>query len=165
MEQVIDAVIEQLNQMRVLDRSDGGFADAVELSDAVWWGDPKILPEQAYPFMFVEPVTTVKTSENTGYITRHETVRVGLLVDPRDFFNQASAQDTETPETREMVQTMDAIERWFEKTTLRLPNGITLGSKGLEVGTTSYDTQLRGDYFSSTAMLMLEIDVRYPRQR
>lgn len=164
MEKTLDAVIEQINLARQLDFDEGGFSDQISLNESdIWFGDPKVLPEQAYPFMFVEPVSTVKTSENTQFITRHETIRVGLVVDPRDFFNAAAI--TEVSATREQVRTMDNIERWFEKTTLRMPNGLVPNSKGLEVGTTTYASQLRGTLAASGAQLLLEVDVQYPRQR
>lgn len=160
MEEVIDAIIAQLNLLKDADYSDGGFRDEIDIEE-VWFDDPRILPAESYPFIYVAPGTSRKTNETTQYIDRTLTVTIGLLVDPREFYD--SNEVTETTASREMLRTINSIERHFERTSLRVPNGLAENTKGLEVGETVYSQQLRGDVYGRSAVVTLEVVKTYPR--
>lgn len=160
MEKVIDAIIEQINLIKDLDYDEGGFRDEIDLEE-VWFDDPRILPSESYPFIYVAPGTSRKTNETTQFIDRTLTISVGLLVDPREFYDVDEV--AETTASREMLRTVDAIERHFERKTLRLPNGLAENTVGLEVGETVYSQQLRGDLYGRSALITLQVVKRYPR--
>lgn len=160
MEEVLDAIIAQLNILKDLDYDEGGFRDEIPL-EAVWFDDPRILPAESYPFIYVAPGTSRKTGEDTGSITRTLTIQIGLLVDPRQFYDELEV--TEISASREMLRTIDSIERHFERKTLRLPNGLAENTKMLEVGETAYTQQLRGDIYGRSALITLNVDKKYPR--
>jgi len=159
-EEVIDAIIAQLNEIRELDYDAGGFRDEIDI-EQVWFDDPRILPAESYPFIYVAPGTSRKTSETTQYIDRTLTISIGLLVDPREFYDEDEV--AETTASREMLRTVDSIERHFERKTLRLPDGLAENTVGLEVGETVYSQQLRGDLYGRSALITLQVVKRYPR--
>lgn len=161
MEEVLDAVIAQLNIIKDRDYSEAGFFDQIDLADDIWFDDPGILPVTSYPFMFVEPRTESKVNETTSTIERTLTLRIGLVVDPREFYDPTEV--TETTASREMIRTMSAIRRHFERTSLRTPNGLAENTTGLEVGDTEYEQQLRGDVYSRSATITLNVRKKYPR--
>ena len=160
MDLVIDAVIEQLNILKGIDYEDGGFRDEIDV-EQVWFDDPRILPTEQYPFIFVAPGVSRKTGESTQFIERTLTVQIGLLVDPREFYDASEA--TEQTASREMMRTMDSIERHFERKTLRVPGGLVDNTKGIEVGETVYSQQLRGDVYGRSALTTLSIPVQRRR--
>lgn len=160
MDIVLDAVIAQLNDIKDLPYAEGGFLDEIDLVDDVWFDDPRILPENQYPFMFVTPVSTEKSSETTTFIDRTLTIRVGLLVDPRDYYDETEV--VETSASREMIRTMDAIRRHFERRSLRRPGALSVNVIGIEAGRTEYLQQLRGGLYARSATLTLLVTKRYP---
>ena len=160
MEEVLDAVIAQLNIIKDLDYDSGGFKDEIDIED-VWFDDPRILPSESYPFIYVAPGTSRKTSENTGSIERTLTIQIGLLVDPREFYDESEV--TEISASREMLRTVDSIERHFERKSLRMPSGLSENTKGVEVGETVYTQQLRGDLYGRSALITLSVKKQYPR--
>lgn len=160
MEEVLDAIIAQLNIIKDRVYAEGGFRDEIPI-EAVWFDDPRILPAESYPFIYVAPGTSRKTGEQTGFIDRTLTIQIGLLVDPREFYD--AEEVTETTASREMLRTVDAIERHFERKTLRLPDGLADNTKNVEVGETVYTQQLRGDLYGRSALITLNVDKRYPR--
>lgn len=159
--EIIQAVVDNIQGLSILDSEDGGFKDQIELAQDVWYGNPGILPDHQYPYIYVEPVIGSPESENTGYITRRYNVRVVLLVDPRPLFDETEI--TEGSATREMINTMENIERHFEKTSLRKPDGLYAGVKKVDLRQTEYAEQVRGTLYSLGASILLEIDARRPR--
>jgi hypothetical protein len=161
MDKVLDAVIEQLDIIKDIPYDEGGFLDEIDLPDNVWFDDPKILAENQYPFMFVEPVNSVKVNETTKDIERSLTIRIGLVVDPRLYYD--ASEVTETSASREMIRTVEAIRRHFERTSLRVPNGLSENTTSLEVGSTDYLQQLRGDLYARSAQITLSVRKKYLR--
>lgn len=163
MEEVIDKIVEQLNLLADLSFDEGGFRDEISLVEDIWWGDPGILSNEQYPFMFVEPVTSEPNRElgTTRSAGRTLTIRIGLLADPREFYD--TEERTEATASREMVRTLENIERHFERKTLGMPGVLGEGVKGVEVGTTLYATQVRGSLYSIGAQLTLNVDRQRPR--
>jgi len=159
MEEVLDAIVAQINILADTPRSDGGFQDEILLVDDVWFGDPKILPAQNYPFIYVEPVTDEKTSETTQSITRRLTIRVGVVVDPTEYWSEAEV--VETSGSREMVRTIESIQRRFEKKTIRNVGDLADNVTAVDVGTTTYNTQVRGDYIATQAEVIILVDVKH----
>jgi hypothetical protein len=158
MERFIDAVVEQIDIVKALDQSEGGFADQIELAQDVWWGNPGVIADQQYPLIYVEPVVSVPESETTGTKTRTETVRLVLLADPRVLYDPTEI--VEATASREVVRTMESIEAWFEKTSLRVVNGLFEGCTKLVVASTEYAQQLRGTLYSTGASILLTADVK-----
>jgi len=161
MEEVLDAVIAELNIIKDLPYDEVGFLDEIDLVDDIWFDDPRILAEDQYPMMYVEPVTTNKVGETTKDIEREETVRIGLVVDPRNYYS--TDETSEQPASREMIRTMGSIRRHFERTRLRIGGGLAENTTSVEVGSTDYPQQLRGDLYVRTAQLTLRVRVKYPR--
>lgn len=161
MELIIDAIVEQLTIMQDLPRDEGGFLDEIDLADEVWWGNPGVLAEQQYPAIYVEPVISSPESETTGNMTRTETIRIVLLADPRVYYDETEI--SEGTASREMVRTMEAIEKWFQKTSLRQPNGLAPYTSRLVVGQTEYAPQFRGSLISLGATVVLLVDSKLPR--
>lgn len=160
MDSVLDAVIAQLNTLKDLDYSEGGFLDVIDLVDDVWFDDPRILPDESYPFMFVAPVSTSKASETTGAVERSLTIVIGLVVDPRSYYDET--ERVETSASREMIRTAENIRRHFERKSLRVPNGLAENTAGIEVGSTDFGQQLRGDYYARSAQITLVVRKKYP---
>jgi hypothetical protein len=158
MEEVLDAIIEQIDLLADTPREDGGFRDEIPLVDDVWFGDPKILPSQNYPFIYVEPVTSEKTSETTQSITRRLTIRVGIVTDPTEYWSEEEV--VETSGSREMVRAIESIEQRFEKKTIRNVGDLAPGVTAVDVGTTTYNTQVRGDYLATQAEIIILVDVK-----
>lgn len=159
MELALDAVVAQLMIMKDLTRQNGGFSDELILPEDIWWGNPGTLADQQYPYVYVEPVLSVPKSETTRDKTRTETIRIVVLADPRPFYDVTEV--SEATASREIVRTMEVIERWFEKTSLRIPNGLLPGSTDLVVTSTEYANQLRGQLYSLGASVVLSVDVRH----
>lgn len=161
MEEILDAIIAQLNIIKDLDYSDGGFRDEIDLVQNIWFGNPGILPSQQYPYIYVEPQQSVPRDANTGRIRRALTVRIILLLDPRELWDDSEI--VEATASREMIRTMDSIERWFEKDQFRTPDGLTPGVHSVVVSTTEYAQQVRGALYSQGASILLTIDKSRPR--
>ena len=159
--EIIDAVVAELQTLADTDYENGGFKDQIQLPQAIWWGNPGILPDHQYPYIYVEPVISDKESETTGTITRRYNVRIVLLVDPRPLFDETEI--TETTASREMVRTTENIERHFERTRIRKPNGLAPGTKKVDVRQSEFAEQIRGTYYSLGASTLLEIDATRPR--
>lgn len=160
MEEVIDAIIAAINSIKDLDFLEGGFRDEIDV-ESVWFDDPRILPAESYPFIYVAPGASRKTNETTAFIDRTLTISIGLLVDPREFYDVNEV--AETTASREMLRTVHSLERYFERKSLRLPNGLAVNTVGLEVGETVYSQQLRGDLYGRSALITLSVIKRYPR--
>lgn len=156
--EIIDAVTRELQTLAGTDSDSGGFRDRIELPQSVWFGNPGILPDNLYPYIYVEPVIGVKESETTANITRRYNVRIVLLIDPRNLYDETEV--TEQTASREMIQTMEAIEQHFEKTTLRKPDGLAPGVMKVDLAATEYAQQIRGTFYSLGASILLEIDGR-----
>jgi len=160
-EEVVDAVVAEIMALNELEFAQGGFSDLMPLPDPVWWGNPGILPDPNYPYIYVEPVTSVKKSEDTKSITRTLTIRIALLADPYNLYDVD--QVSERTVTLEMVRTIEAIEHRFEKTSLRQPGGLAPKVVGVEVPTTEYANQFRGNLISLGAATTLLVDIKLPK--
>lgn len=161
MEQVLDAIVAQLNIIKDIPYDEGGFLDEIDLAEDIWFDDPRILAEDQYPFMFVEPVQTDKVGETTKDIEREHIVRVVLVVDPRAYYDETEI--SEQSASREMIRTVESIRRHFERTSLRVPGGLAENTTGLEVGQTAYPQQMRGDLYVRSAQLTLRVKKKYLR--
>jgi hypothetical protein len=160
-EDVVTAVVAEIMELNGLTFEEGGFSDEMPLPDPVWWGNPGILPDPNYPYIYVEPVTSVKKSETTGSIVRTLTIRIALLADPYNLYDVD--QVSERAVTLEMVRTIEAIQRRFEKTSLREPNALAPGVQSVEVPTTEYANQFRGNLISLGAAVTLLVDIKLPK--
>lgn len=161
LEEVLDAVRDQLEIMTDLPLAEGGFSEALTLPEEVWWGNPGVLAFQQYPAIYVEPVVSNPESETTGRLTRTLTIRIVVLADPREYYD--TTEVSEGTASREMVRTMEKIELWFQKTSLRWPEAIAPFVAKLEVGTTEYAQQFRGNLTSLGAATTLLVDVKFPK--
>ena len=161
MEQVLDAIRDELDSLAGLDYDEGGIRDQIELAEDVWWGNPGILAITQYPYLYIEPVLSVPQGETTGRMTRTLTVRVVLLIDPRSLYDVDEV--VEQTASREMVRAMTAIEAHFEKTSLRIPDGLAVNTQKVTVATTEYAQQVRGELYSLGASIVLSVDQRRPR--
>lgn len=160
MEEVLDAVVAQLNIVKDLPNPEG-FFDQLDLPDNIWFGNPGILPAHQYPYIYVEPQISVPRDENTGRRRRTLTIRIALLVDPRAYWDETEI--VEQTASREMIRTMESIERWFERDQFNTPNGLAPGVTKVVVAQTEYAQQVRGSLYSQGASIVLTVDKSRPR--
>jgi hypothetical protein len=160
-EKVIDRIIEELNLLKDRTYEEGGFSDEIDLVGDVWWGDPGILDADQYPFVFVAPDTSEPDGGTTANTKRTLTIRIGILIDPREYYD--TTETVEATASRELVRLIESIEQHFERKTIRMPGGLGEGTLGVEVGTTAYAIQLRGDLYAQSAQLTLSVDRQRPR--
>lgn len=81
-EAIVDKIIEELEIVVVTDSDDGGIADIVQV-EAVYFGDPGVIPVNSYPCLMVQPVRDIPDIETTGYEVRDLEVLITLLIDAR----------------------------------------------------------------------------------
>ena len=82
MEEVIDSIVAQLGTFKNTLSSGGGCLDILPI-EAVYWGDPGVIPVNSYPCFTVQPVRDVPNIETTGYEVRDLEVLITLPISCR----------------------------------------------------------------------------------
>jgi hypothetical protein len=159
MEAVIDKLSSELSSFMGVAAAYGGCYDTLPIQ-AVFWGDPGIIPAFDYPCFVIEPVRDSPLSENMGSERRELEVTVQLLQDARDDFN---ASANEANGDRKRVQTMGNLRKWLR----RLANRQLDGQEGVldvKVTNTDYTGQVRGSVIAKSASITLLVQKQYSRE-
>ncbi len=158
MEEVIDALIAELNTMNELDSSEGGFSDFLYFHD-IKFDDPGLVLVEEYPYAFVAPVSDDTERETVGLAgtdRRRLFINIVFVVNTADFFDP---EVSEASGTRELIRASSKLRAWlrrFSKRHLLVP-----GMTNLVVQSTSFVPDIRGDAFVRTAVTTLYVDRQY----
>lgn len=156
MEDVIDKIIEEVGQVNLLDEADGGIADILPLQ-AIYFGDPGIIPASLYPCVTVSPDLDDPEGETTGYDKRALRVHVSLHIDARQYFD-ASAD--EAMGDRMLVKATFALTRWFRRRSKRTLDGLVIDTA---VQDTAYRQLQRGNIPAKSSRTTLVVRKTYAR--
>lgn len=163
MEQVIDALVAELDILADLDFDEGGFADQIALAGGVWWGDPGILAVHQYPAAFVVPVRTTDAQGTNAQTWRNHEVQIMVLADPRNLFD--TTEVVESTAMRELVRAGSVIERRLETINLAMPGGLSEGSRSITLTETSYPPQERGGLLLASVIVSVTVQKAYARAK
>src|SRR5688572_1667951 len=114
MEDVIDAIISEIQQMNELDTEDGGIADFLHLND-VKFDDPGLVLVDEYPYAFVAPVTDDTERETMGLAgtdRRRLYINVVFVINSADFFD---ALVSEASGSRELIRASSQLRGWLRR--------------------------------------------------
>lgn len=159
MEQVTDKLIAELTLFKDADAVDGGCADIMTI-EAVYFGDPGVIPVNSYPCFTVQPVQDTPQEETTGYEVRDLTVLITLLIDAREYFN---ADALEANGDRKLVQTMGNLRAWLRRTANRRMDGLA-GVREVKVTSTEYLVQVRDSVVAKSAQVSVTVNRQYARE-
>lgn len=160
MEDVVDAVVAELETFRNTTSSNGGCSDIMDI-EAVYWGDPGIIPVNSYPCFTVQPVRDLPDLETTGYEVRNLEVLISLLVDSRQYWD---ATVLEATGDRQLVQVMEKVRNWFRTDTNRHLRGL-LGTREVAASGTDYMVQVRGSVLAKSAQVTLTVNKQRQREQ
>lgn len=153
MEDVVDAIVAELELFKNTASADGGCADIVNI-EAVYWGDPGVIPVNSYPCFTVQPVQDLPDIETTGYEVRDLQVLITLLIDSRDYWD---ATVLEATGDRKMVQVMERVRNWFRTDHNRSLSGLA-GTREVKASATDYMVQVRGSVLAKSAQVTLTVN-------
>ena len=159
MEQVTDKIVSELTAFKNADQADGGCADILTI-EAVYFGDPGVIPVNSYPCFTVQPEQDVPVSETTGYEIRDLRLLVTLLIDAREFFD---ADALEATGDRQMVQTMGLLRAWLRRTANRRLDGLD-GVREVRIESTDYLVQVRDSVVAKSAQINMTVNRQYRRE-
>lgn len=160
MEQVVDAIVTELTQLKDTPSSLGGCSDIMTI-EAVYWGDPGIIPVNSYPCFTVQPVRDLPDIETTGYEVRDLEVLITLLIDSREYWD---ATVLEATGDRQLVQVMEKVRNWFRTDTNRHLDGLA-GTREVSASSTDYMVQVRGSVLAKSAQVTLTVNKQRERQQ
>jgi hypothetical protein len=160
MESVVDAIVSELEIFKDTDSADGGCADILTI-EAVYWGDPGVLPVNSYPAFTVQPIRDLPDIETTGYEVRDLEVLVTLLIDSRAFWD---ATVLEATGDRQLVQVMEKVRNWFRTDHNRSLSGLD-GTRELKASATDYMVQVRGSVLAKSAQVTLTVNKQRQREQ
>lgn len=115
MEALVDAVIEEVREITEKPSAEGGISDILEIQ-AIYFGDPGVIPVSLYPCATVEPDDDSPQDETTGYDTRVLRVVVSFHIDARNYFDVGA---DEAMGDRILVQAASLLRAHFSKRTVR----------------------------------------------
>jgi hypothetical protein len=159
MEEIVDKIVSELTTLSGLDVVDGGFADLVTV-EAVYFGDPGLLPVNSYPCFLVQPIRDTPDIETTGYEVRNLEIQVTLLIDAREFFD---ATPLEATGDRMMIKVMERVRNWFRRDSNRSLDGLE-GVREVKATAADYNIQVRGGVIAKAAQVTLLINQQRSRQ-
>lgn len=159
MEAVIDKLVSELTTFKNTTEANGGCSDVLDIQ-AVYFGDPGLIPSDSYPCFTVEPVRDAPSSETTGYDIRDLEVTVTVLIDAREYFD--STVD-EADGDRKLVKAMYLLQRWLRRSANRRLDGLD-GVREVKVQSTDYMGQVRGNVVAKSAQVSLLVNKQYSRQ-
>lgn len=159
MEQITDKIVAELDLFKVADSADGGCSDIMTI-EAVYFGDPGVIPVNSYPCFTVQPEQDVPVSETTGYEIRDLRLLITCLIDAREFFN---ADVLEATGDRQLVQAMGNLRRWLRRTANRRLDGLE-GVREVRIDSTDYLVQVRDDVVAKSAQINVTVNRQYRRE-
>lgn len=159
MEEIVDKVVAELETFASTPSEFGGVSDILPI-EAVYWGDPGVMPVNAYPCFTVQPTRDVPEKETTSYEVRDNDVLVSLLIDARAFFD---ATPDEATGDRVLVKAMESARRWFRRDSNRSLDGL-IGVREVKVTAVDYNVQVRGVVIAKAAQMTLRVNQQRARQ-
>lgn len=159
MEAVTDKIVAELSAFKDADEADGGCADILTI-EAVYFGDPGVIPVNSYPCFTVQPERDSPVTETTGYEIRDLHLLVTLLIDAREFFN---ADVLEAAGDRKLVKTMGLLRKWLRRTANRRLDGME-GVREVSIASTDYLVQVREDVIAKSAQINVTVNRQYRRE-
>ncbi len=160
MEAVVDAIVDELETFKDTLASAGGCSDILTI-EAVYWGDPGIIPVNSYPAFTVQPVRDLPDIETTGYEVRDLEVLVTLLIDQREYWD---ASVLEATGDRKMVQVMEKVRNWFRTDHNRSLSGQD-GVREVKASATDYMVQVRGSVVAKSAQVTFTVNKQREREQ
>jgi hypothetical protein len=160
MESVVDAVVSELETFIATTSAYGGCSDILTI-EAVYWGDPGIIPVNSYPSFTVQPIRDAPDIETTGYEVRDLEVLVTLLIDSRAFWD---ATVLEATGDRQLVKVMEKVRNWFRRDHNRSLSGL-VGVRELKASATDYMVQVRGSVLAKSAQVTLTVNKQRQREQ
>lgn len=160
MEDIVDSIVAELEEFKDTDSSLGGCADILTI-EAVYWGDPGIIPVNSYPAFTVQPVRDLPDIETTGYEVRDHEVLITLLIDSREYWD-ASVLDATGD--RQLVQVMEKARNWFRTDTNRSLSGLS-GTREVKASGVDYMMQVRGSVLAKSAQVTLTVNKQRQREQ
>lgn len=158
MEDVVDAIIAELTTLNQTDSDQGGIADILPV-EAIYWGDPGIIPVNSYPAFLVQPVRDQPDIETTGYEVRDLEVLVTCLIDSRSYWD---ATVLEATGDRKLTQVMERVRNWFRTDSNRHLDGLS-GVRELVASNTDYMVQVRGSVIAKSAQVTFTVNKQRER--
>lgn len=160
MESVVDALVAELELFKDTLSADGGCSDIMTI-EAVYWGDPGIIPVNSYPAFTVQPVRDLPDIETTGYEVRDLEVLVTLLIDSRAYWD---ASVLEATGDRQLVQVMERVRNWLRRDHNRSLSGLD-GTRELSISATDYMVQVRGSVLAKSAQVTVTVNKQRNREQ
>lgn len=158
-EAIVEKVVNEVTLFTETPEANGGCSDIIPVA-AIYWGDPGILPVNAYPALTVQPIRELEDIETTGYEVLDLEILLTLLVDSRDYWD---ADVLEASGDRKMVQVVENLRRWFRKDSNRSLDGMA-GIREVRTSATDYMVQVRGSVIAKSAQVTLTVNAQYQRQ-
>jgi hypothetical protein len=159
-ESIVDAIVAELETFRVTDSDAGGCADITTI-EAVYWGDPGIIPVNSYPAFTVQPVRDLPDIETTGYEVRDHEVLITLLIDSRAYWDASTLEATGD---RQLVQVMEKVRNWFRTDHNRSLSGL-VGTREVRASGVDYMVQVRGSVLAKSAQVTLAVNKQRQREQ
>jgi len=160
MEDVVNSIVTELELFKDTASAAGGCSDILTI-EAVYWGDPGVIPVNSYPCFTVQPVRDLPDIETTGYEVRDLEVLVTLLIDSRAFWD---ATVLEATGDRVMVQVMEKVRNWFRTDHNRSLSGLG-GTREVRASATDYMVQVRGSVIAKSAQVTLTVNKQRQREQ
>jgi len=158
-ELVVNKIVSELETFSATDDGDGGVSDLITI-EAVYFGDPGVIPVNSYPCFLVQPIRDVPDIETTGYEVRNLEILVTLLIDAREYFD---ATPLEATGDRKMVQIMERVRNWFRRDSNRSLDGLD-GVREVKATAAEYNIQVRGGVIAKAAQVRLLVNQQRNRQ-
>lgn len=139
--------------------ADGGISEIFDI-EAVYFGDPGLIPVNSYPCFTVQPIRDSPDKETTGYEVRNLQVLVTLLIDSRPYWESSPLEATGD---RKLVQAMERVRSWFRRDSKRSLDGLE-GVREVEATTVEYNVQIRGGVTAKAAQVTLLVNQQRSRR-
>lgn len=174
MEQIINALVAEINEFITTNSSGGGIADVITVNGPTRWGDPGIVTIDEYPFFYVEPQRhepSSSTMSTAGWKVRTAYVQCCFVVNSADYFDPASS---DVPATRECVKVGEALWLWLQKFS-NIHLGTNTGTqnvpkvRNVTIQSVDYVPQVRGTgadgVFTRLAVVTVAVEKQWPNER
>lgn len=159
MEDIVDKLVAELKTFSATPDAQGGIVELLTI-EAVYWGDPGVMPVNSYPCFTVQPTKDVPEKETTSYEVRDNDVLITLLIDAREFFD---ATPDEATGDRVLVKAMERARQWFRRDSNRSLDGLT-GVREVKATAVDYNVQVRGSVIAKAAQMTLRVNQQRARQ-
>jgi hypothetical protein len=159
-ESIVDAIVAELTTFKDTASASGGCSDILTI-EAVYWGDPGIIPVNSYPAFLVQPIRDLPDIETTGYEVRDFEVLITLVIDSRSYWD---ASVLEATGDRQMVKVMEKVRNWFRTDHNRSLSGLD-GTREVSASGTDYMVQVRGSVIAKSAQVTLTVNKQRQREQ